>query len=426
MEDPVVSVGGGESLPEGWECTRLGLVVEPRHESVQPRNAAHLPYVGLEHIEPGNSRIHQFGQPDDVRSAKSRFYPGDVLYGKLRPYLDKAALAESDGICSTDILVLVPCGDIDPSFASYLLHSTPFIEHAVATTTGVNHPRTSWNALQQLVIYLPPLSEQRAIAHALSTIQSAIGAADKVITAIYALKQSTLRHLLTYGLVQVQDSATVLLKDSNVGPIPQQWSVVTLGEVSKIGNGSTPKRDEPRYWDGGTIPWLTSGKVHEGTITSADELVTEAAYAECHLPLVPKRSIVVAITGQGKTLGNAALLALDTCISQHLAYITLHDNKLQPEFVLYFLQSRYMQLQAVGRSGGSTKAALTCGYLKGYSIPCPPIVEQRAIVQTLYAIDRKIETESQRKSALQALFKSALQRLMTGTIRVGAESTQAD
>jgi type I restriction enzyme S subunit len=86
--------------------------------------------------------------------------------------------------------------------------------------------------------------------------------------------------------------------------------VVRLGDIAKIGNGSTPKRTNEAYWEGGHIPWITSTKIHEVIISRADEFVTETAFRECHLPLVPRKSIVVAITGQGKTLGNAALLGI--------------------------------------------------------------------------------------------------------------------
>jgi type I restriction enzyme S subunit len=93
-------------LPEEWEVVRLGDVVSLGSDAVNPAHVAAGRYVGLEHIEPGSTRTQKWGHPSEVRSLKTAFRPGDVLYGKLRPYLDKAALAEWGGICSTDILVL--------------------------------------------------------------------------------------------------------------------------------------------------------------------------------------------------------------------------------------------------------------------------------------------------------------------------------
>lgn len=173
-----------------------------------------------------------------------------------------------------------------------------------------------------------------------------------------------------------------------------------------------------RYWEGGTIPWLTSAKVYDRVIRAADEFVTEVARHECHLPLVPKGSLVVAIMGQGKTLGNTAILAIDACVSQHLAYMTFNTERLIPEYALAYLRSRYDELQSVSRSGGSTKGALTCGYLRGFCLPVPPSTEQCKIVEYLSALDAKQMAEEGRKCVLDSLFRSLLHELMTGQVRL--------
>jgi type I restriction enzyme S subunit len=210
----------------------------------------------------------------------------------------------------------------------------------------------------------------------------------------------------------------VSLHETEIGNLPEPWQITQLGEESSIGNGSTPKRTNARYWDGGTIPWLTSAKVYDGVIRAADEFVTEGARHECHLPLVPKGSLVVAITGQGKTLGNSAILAIDACVSQHLAYVTFNTDRLIPEYALAYLRSRYGELQSVSRSGGSTKGALTCGYLRGFCLPVPSSTEQCRIVDCLSALDTKQMAEEGRKCVLDSLFRSLLNGLMTAQIRL--------
>jgi len=223
-----------------------------------------------------------------------------------------------------------------------------------------------------------------------------------------------MQRLFTYG----PSAEPALTKETEVGEIPEHWEVVRLGEVAKIGNGSTPKRTNPAYWKSGTVPWLTSGKVHERIIRQADEFVTQLAREECHLPLVRKGSIVVAITGQGKTLGNAALVTFDTCVNQHLAYVQFRVPGIVPEFVLAFLQRQYEDLRQASRAGGSTKGALTCGFLANYPVPLLPIEEQREIARIASALDCKTQAEEQRKAALQALFETMLHQLMTGQVRV--------
>lgn len=184
-------------LPAHWRVVRLGEVVELRKGTVSPAEVPEARYVGLEHIDSGEIRIRRFGKASDTRSAKAIFHAGDILYGKLRPYLDKAALAEWDGVCSTDILVLISTEAVDRTFAAYLMHTDFVLHHAIATTTGVNHPRTSWKSLSQATIPLPPLPEQQEIARMLQAVDARIEAEEKKKAALEALFKTLLHHLMT-------------------------------------------------------------------------------------------------------------------------------------------------------------------------------------------------------------------------------------
>ena len=191
-------------IPAHWRVVRLGEVAALSTKAVEPANAGEKRYIGLEHIEPGDIRIRHWGKANDVRSLKTTFQQGDVLYGKLRPYLDKAVLAEWDGICSTDILVIKAQNGLSPEFLAYLLHTFRFIEYTVSTTTGVNHPRTSWKALQKFSISLPPLSEQHEIARMLQAVDAKIAAEQARRAALEDLFKTLLHQLMT-GKIRVPD-----------------------------------------------------------------------------------------------------------------------------------------------------------------------------------------------------------------------------
>ena len=262
-------------------------------------------------------------------------------------------------------------------------------------------------------ILLPAIEQQYSIERFLQTVKTSINAQRKVISAALKLHASLVNHLFTFGTARFSDCAKVDLRDVDDAAMPSHWGTTHLGANARIGNGSTPRRTNPEYWRDGGIPWLTSGKVHDGVIRSADEFVTERAFRECHLPLVPQGSLVMAITGQGKTLGNTALMAINATVSQHLAYITFAEGReLNPEFALAYLRSRYSHFQAVGKAGGSTKGALTCSFLKSVQIPVPPPNEQESITRSIANVSRKIEIERNRENCLTQLYVVLSQRLM--------------
>jgi type I restriction enzyme S subunit len=192
-------------IPKNWEVVRLGEVCLPRKEIIQPAGEGRSRYIGLEHIDSGETKLEHCGLDTEVRSSKSRFYEGDILYGKLRPYLDKAILAEFDGICSTDIIVITT--DSNKAIADCivnLLHLPSFVSYTTSTMTGVNHPRTSWRAISVFKIPLPSLPEQQEIAHILSTVDKKIEVEEKRKATLKELFRTTL-HKLMAGEIRLKD-----------------------------------------------------------------------------------------------------------------------------------------------------------------------------------------------------------------------------
>jgi type I restriction enzyme S subunit len=389
----------GVGFPPEWESARLGDIARVRYGKPKPNASGKIPVIGSGGIYSNTQTalvdfptvvIGRKGTAGEVWLADTPCWPSDTTF-----YLEWRKEA-------------------NPYFIfNFLRLNKPSGEHAKTTLPSLQRAD-----LEQMVIPQPSEGEQRRIAKVLSTIQQATNAQDKVIAAAQELKRSLMEHLFTYGPVPVTETFRVPLKETELGLVPEHWALVGLGDFAKVGNGSTPKRTNPAYWEGGVIPWLTSAKVHETFIHQADEYVTELARTKCHLPLVKKGSIVVAITGQGKTLGNAALVTFDTRVSQHLAYISFQSNKFIPEFVLAFLQRQYQDLRRLSQGGGTTKGALTCALLKQYRVPMPAPEEQESIAGGVRAIGHKIEAERKRNAALQALFKTMLHHLMTGKIRV--------
>ena len=184
-------------IPESWEVVELKEITDLRRENVKPKSSQSLNFVGLEHIDSGDSTLKRWGDASEMKSAKNHFYPDDVLYGKLRSYLDKAVIAETEGICSTDILVFTANSKTVPRFLVYLLHTEAFVNHAVVTSTGISHPRTSWDSLGKFTFALPPLPEQRAIAHVFQAIDEKTVALEQEVEHLDELFHAMLDELMT-------------------------------------------------------------------------------------------------------------------------------------------------------------------------------------------------------------------------------------
>ncbi len=110
-----------------WKNIKLGDLVQPSKEKVDPKDLSGVPYIGLEHIEGDTGILLDYGISEDVKSTKAVFHSGDVLYGKLRPYLNKVYIPNFDGVCSTDILVFPQQQNYVNKYLYYRLLSADFV-----------------------------------------------------------------------------------------------------------------------------------------------------------------------------------------------------------------------------------------------------------------------------------------------------------
>jgi len=189
-------------IPERWDIVKLGNCVEQRKETILPSGEGKTTYVGLEHIDSGVSWLSRCGTDFSIKSLKYKFSENNILYGKLRPYLDKAVLTTKEGICSTDIVVIQSKENSLNEFILPILHSKRFLDYANSTTKGSNLPRTSWNSISKFIIPFPSLDEQKQIASILSKVDEQIQDNKKELKHLQELKKGLMQDLLT-GKVRV-------------------------------------------------------------------------------------------------------------------------------------------------------------------------------------------------------------------------------
>jgi len=256
-------------------------------------------------------------------------------------------------------------------------------------------------------VAVPPLTVQRAIADYLDRETAQIDA--------FIAKNEELIALLT-------ERRAALVADRIAGSATPAYGE-KLGYTCRLGNGSTPKRDDLRYWDGGQFPWLNSSVVNQERVRVATQFVTDVARTECHLPEVKPGTIIVGLTGEGRTRGMATIVDIEATISQHLAYIQADPRVWVPDYLLWLVRSRYSWLRDASDANGSTKGGLTVEQLRAMRVERPDLLEQRRLLDEIEskmerisaALDvatRGIELARERRAAL-------ISAAVTGKIDVG-------
>lgn len=176
-----------------WKPVAFGEMCSNLNESLRNPLANGIErYVGLEHIETGNLHIKNWGNISDGTTFTKRFRKGQVLFGKRRAYLRKAAMADFDGICSGDILVFEANEKvINPALLPFIVSSDKFLDYAVQTSAGSLSPRTKFQDLAKLIFLLPPKDQQAKLVELL-------WAADGVVEKYNSLEFSLKNNLQTY------------------------------------------------------------------------------------------------------------------------------------------------------------------------------------------------------------------------------------
>lgn len=398
------------SPPSQWTRGYLSDICDRVLDAASPSPTGNRLYLGLEHLASGQPSLVGRGTESDVSSGKTAFRKGDVLFGKLRPYLRKSAVAPEDGICSTDILVL-RAKDDHSKYLCFLTHTNEFVAHAKSTTSGVQHPRTSWASLRGFKLHIPPANERQRIGSILELVQRRIEQEERMVKLTTELKKALLHQLFTSGLHNEPQ------KQTDLGPIPQTWQVTTLGEVAKFQTGGTPSRTNLDYWSGGDIPWIKTTEINYKVIEQAEELITRKALEHSAAKIFPKGTVVVAMYGQGVTRGRVGILGIDAATNQACAAITPYDeDQIASPFIYFFLEFHYDHLRQLGH--GANQRNLNMALLKSFPVAFPTLDEQTEIVRTLRILDSKLETHHRKHAALSAMFGTLLHELMTARIRI--------
>jgi len=203
-------------------------------------------------------------------------------------------------------------------------------------------------------------------------------------------------------------------KQTDVGVIPEDWEVKPLGELASVTAGGTPRRTNPRYWNG-EIPWITTSEVDFCRIDQAEQFITKDGLLNSAAKLFSSGTLLMALYGQGKTRGKVAILGIEAATNQACAAIALKPGACR-EFMFHFLASRYDAIRNLSNTGNQEN--LTSTLVRSIRIVLPPDAEQRAIADALSDVDALLGGLDRLIAKKRDLKQAAMQQLLTGQTRL--------
>ena len=352
------------------------------------------------------------------RLSKHQVRPGDLLFARRGEIGRHALITESERgwLCGTGcFLVRVNGPESDSTYISFYLSTDESVEWLNRHAAGVVMPNLSNNVLQRVPVALPPLPEQKKIAHILSTVQRAIEAQERIIQTTTELKKALMHKLFTEGLHHEPQ------KQTEIGPVPESWEVVELGTLfaKQPQNGLyKPKKD---YGTGTQILRIDDFSNDGDVVTSAGNLVA-LERSEIETYGLDPGDIVINRVNSLSHLGKTALIGDITgemVFESNMMRFSVDASQVQKEYVFKYLNSPLTKKQIIGTAKRAVaQSSINQGDVKAIIVPKPALEEQSEIVAALDATEAKVAHASAKATVLQDLFRTLLHELMTAKTRV--------
>lgn len=375
----------------------LGDVATVERSSVQPDDIRPgTVYVGLEDIESGG-RILGARQvdPGDLASTKFSFTESHVLYGKLRPYLAKIAAPDFAGICSTDIVPVLPGPHLDRRYLLHFLRQPTMVAFASARSVGINLPRLSPSVLETFPVPLPPLPEQRRIAAILD-------------------QADALRAKRRNGLAKLESLTHSIFVDMFGDPAtnPKRLPVEAFGanvRSIRYGTGSPP----PYVADG--VPFIRATNVKAGTVASKDlkfiSPLDAQRISKCRLS-----SGNLIVVRSGVNTGDCAIIPKEydgACAAFDLIVELAHEDAVYYNFLI---NSPFGKAQIARLSRRAAQPHLNAEQLKSLEYIAPPPDYKAEFCRRISGIERLESSLASSLSTLDQFFGSLQHRAFRGEL----------
>lgn len=379
----------------GWRGEKIGDMINNKSPKYNPEKAKEsFKCIELEHLSTSTGEL--LGYIDSITSAsiKNKFDEGDILFGKLRPYLRKYLRAPFEGVCSSEIWVLKG-QKITNDFLYQIVQSDFFINLA-NQSTGSKMPRADWNVVACGIFHFPSFPEQQKIASFLSAVDEKIQQLTRKKELVEQYKK---------GVVQQLFSGKLRFKDENGKAFPK-WEEKRLGDVSKIYDGT---HQTPTYVKEG-IPFYSVEHVTANLFTDTKYISKEVFEKENEKVRLEKGDILMTKVGD---IGTARLIDWDVEASFYVSLALLKQSKLiLPKYLNQYIASRNFQLELWKRIiHVAFPKKINLGEIGNCKILVPVKEEQKKIANYLSNIDTKIESINNQITQTQTFKKGLLQQM---------------
>ena len=390
------------ALKPGWCRVKFGDVVRlSKARSQDPLTDGFDRYVGLEHLEPGDLRIHSWGNVADGVTFTSVFQPGQVLFGKRRAYQRKVAVADFAGVCSGDIYVLETkdAKVLLPELLPFICQTDAFFDHAVETSAGSLSPRTNWTSLEKFEFVLPAIEDQPACIHGLRCAADLLNYVQRLADTTRQLMKSTITDFF--------------------GRTDFPWAWEAIGKAGQVQLG---QQKHPKYEAGiAPKPYLRVVNIADGELVLDDVKRMDFVgrdYTKHRLQdgdvLVTEGDLVSAFN-----VGRAAIFRgeIDECCAQKSLIRFRPRQGLDSEYVLAAFRFLRYAGHFARAASTTTVSHLVANKFERVLMPIAPTESQFEIVQLVSkvgAAQRRVNEKAQRAIQL----KRSLEQELWGAARV--------
>lgn len=394
-------------MREDWVEVELKSVLIQSKKTHKPKNVETLFYIGLEHIEKSITKLTNKVGFEEIKTVKNKFSEGQILYGKLRPYLNKVYLAKEDGVCSTDIIVF----DVDKSlvgkYALFLLSSRQFVNDMSSNTNGVNLPRVSTKYINNYSFPLPPLPEQRAIVAKIEELFSDLdnGIAD---------------------LKKAQEKLKIYRQAVLSFSFPKKDKVEISKLVADLSQGWSPKCINHNSTDNTQWAVIKTSAIQSGRFLEFENKILPESLEPREQHEITKGDILITRAGPRVRVGICCLVknTRPKLINCDKVYrLRLYNNLVNPEYFEYAINSPEILSKIEVMKSGSSDSGLNLtqkAFLK-LEIPLPKTLEEqhqivREIESRLSVCDKVEQSITESLEKAKALRQSILKKAFEGKL----------